>query len=79
VCRELGVHKATIIGWERNGKRRRKKRAASKRKKAAPAVPVRAVELAEARIQAPVVVLPGGARVEGLSIVQLAELARALS
>ena len=78
-CREVGVHKATIIGWERDGKSRRRKKAPSKRKKPVPAVPVRAVQVTEAPSGWPVVVLPGGARVEGLSISQLAELARALA
>lgn len=78
-CRELGVHKGTIIGWQRDGETRKKKTAPSKAIKPVGAVPVRAVEVTDAPSQGPVVVLLGGARVEGLSIVQLAQLARALA
>jgi transposase-like protein len=78
-CRELGIHKATLVGWMK-ATGRRKKGPASKRRQSSPAARMRAVQLTESKHDsALVVLLPGGARVEGLSIAQLGELAKALA
>ena len=70
-CEDVGINKGTVLGW-RPGARK------SKKKQMRRAPKVQPVEIVASR-QQPAVVLPGGARIEGLSIQQLAQLVKALA
>jgi hypothetical protein len=71
-CNELGLHQATVTGWRLGPKKRRR------HEKATPTI--RPVEIAaRTNAHALVLVLPGGARVEGLELSDIAELARSLA
>jgi hypothetical protein len=71
-CNELELHQATVSGW-RNGPKPRRSSAPARSS-------IRPVELAEpAKTRSIVVVLAGGARVEGLELSDIAELARSLA
>ena len=63
---ELGVHQRTLYRWIEEAPPR------------VPLAPVVVVEGEHERRTAPVVVLPGGARIEGLDLAALAELVRRL-
>lgn len=70
-CEALGIHQGTVSDWRKGGRERRS--TPKKRGRVKPveiATPSMASEL--------VMVLPGGARVEGLNVDQLIELTRAL-
>lgn len=70
-CAAVGIHQATVTEW-RKGPRQRSK---SKRRRNC----VRPVELAAAQSESGLaLVLPGGARVEGLNLEQVVEVAKAL-
>jgi hypothetical protein len=71
-CQELELHQATVTGWRRGPKRKND----NGRSRGS----IRPVEVAASvKSRALVLVLPGGARVEGLDVSDVAELARSLT
>jgi hypothetical protein len=72
-CNELELHQATVTGWRKGPRRRAEKDTAapSRIRRVEIAAPTRASEM--------VLVLPGGARVEGLGLADIVELARSLA
>ena len=72
-CNELELHQATVTGWRKGPRRRTEKEPAvhSRIRRVEIAAPTRAREV--------VLVFPGGARVEGLGIEDIVELARSLA
>ena len=69
-CKELGLDQSTVVQW-RSGRRTQKRRSGR-------GDIVRPVEVAAPRTGQLVLVLPGDARVEGLSLEQVVQLAKAL-
>lgn len=72
-CNELELHQATVTGWRKGPRHRSEK---------GPAVAsrIRRVEIAAStRAREVVLVFPGGARVEGLGLADIVELARSLA
>lgn len=71
-CQELELHQATVTGWRKGPKRKAK----SGRSRGS----IRPVDFAvSVDSRTLVLVLPGGARVEGLDVSAIAELARSLA
>ena len=74
-CKSIGMHQATVSEW-RNGPRRR---ASTDTAEAATRVrPVEVAVMPGPSSRSLTLELPGGARVEGLELAQVIELARAL-
>jgi hypothetical protein len=70
-CNELELHQATVVGWRRGP-----------RSKGTPVTrdAIRPVEIAmPTNTRAVVLILPGGSRVEGLDVSDIADLVRSLA